>query len=78
MGGGEQRDIVVPKTSGYKTVDTNCPMNDPPAVLSGVKNKTIREVISFFIFSCFLLRFVQHIVDAYIILIKNLKNYCIV
>lgn len=41
---GESRDIVVPTTSGYKTIDNNCSFDDPPAVLSGVKNQTIREV----------------------------------
>lgn len=45
--GNDSRTIVVPKSSGYKTIETNCPMNEPPADLSGVKNKTLREVCTF-------------------------------
>uniref|UniRef100_A0A0M3IWI8 TPT domain-containing protein n=1 Tax=Ascaris lumbricoides TaxID=6252 RepID=A0A0M3IWI8_ASCLU len=51
--GNDSRAIVVPKSSGYKTVETNCPMNEPPADLSGVKNKTLREIlISSLVMAC--------------------------
>uniref|UniRef100_A0A914ZSZ4 EamA domain-containing protein n=1 Tax=Parascaris univalens TaxID=6257 RepID=A0A914ZSZ4_PARUN len=43
--GNDSRAIVVPTSSGYKTVETNCPINEPPADLSAVKNKTLREVL---------------------------------
>ncbi|VDM40079.1 unnamed protein product [Toxocara canis] len=43
--GNDSRAIVVPKSSGYRTVDTNCPINEPPADLSGVRNKTFREIL---------------------------------
>uniref|UniRef100_A0A914SEP7 Uncharacterized protein n=1 Tax=Parascaris equorum TaxID=6256 RepID=A0A914SEP7_PAREQ len=32
--GNDSRAIVVPTSSGYKTVETNCPINEPPADLS--------------------------------------------
>ncbi|VDK44164.1 unnamed protein product [Anisakis simplex] len=43
--GKESRAIVVPKSSGYETIETNCPIIEPPAALSAVKHSTLREIL---------------------------------